>query len=1033
MSLSVNGPGRSRAVSTAIVPQPRDNDISGLVDVLRLIDKSSYEGLIDGLEESTVLQQLRHILKDDNDLHGSKGGFRRVGGHQVLLTLMTSLVESFVAQEPSTSTNRRLLQNLGQLFGVLTASLEGHAGNQRFFRSGPNGDGWSRLTDLAVSVATKIGEVREETAAVQSFLGLLLVAATGEETVADTYLSSTKSFTGTISTPISSDQLAHLQDWVGSALGQSIGLVLPEFLGILVAVWRATRGSDARLIDYALPLSLKIIVDVSRHNLVAAHLVGLSSTILPLLFGDNQSAEQRKLWKELALLLYQEGPSSLEEAGHLYANARSGTEASLFLLEAIRNSRRPPSIQFDLSNYGYSSVELTTLGKLFPPTEAAGYTLSIWARFDEFDATAHTTLFGAFDRSQSCFVLVYLEKDTHHLILQSAIRGSRPSVRFKSTAFKPGQWYHIGIVHKRPRTTSSSKAFLFVDGEFAEQQKANYPSIPPSDRGQRLKVQAFFGTPHDLSPASTGGVCSSKWSLASAHLISDALSDDLMAVFYNLGPHYHGNFQDCLGGFQTYKASAALNLRNEMLHPGKEDNSELIHAIRQKASDLIAEAGVLISISPSSVLDSDDRNHIDESQLVKSLSKLAAKNLVAYTRSGSNAVAINGAIPAINDALTQARGVGMLMGEPTVAVPQPLEDAAWRLGGCAPVGLSLVAFATTTEEVVVAVDILFETIRASWRNSDIMERERGYEILAMLLKNKLSPSADASKPVSILPTVALDRPGVYLKLLGSVLDFVGYNPHQKDHSVINNPMAYKTLLIDCNLWRCGPPPVQELYFEQFQVFASLSIHSRFNLKRLARMRVLRRLLEALKSEPVSKLAMQAYIETFRVLLPQAISAELLRSIALFITYAVNKRHQGLPSRRGTRRTTRPRTASNPSPSRTSDEPGNYLTHFEIGMEVLRLYSELLCQKGDDSLIKRFAKTVTNKWLLYLLAESSPEVVVLSTRILARLLVVHGDAYVKKLKDRSGGFAILAHRLKRWWHLPALWPCCFAILFDVDVA
>src|SRR6202044_3085269 len=63
----------------------------------------------------------------------------------------------------------------------------------------------------------------------------------------------------------------------------------------------------------------------------------------------------------------------------------------------------------------------------------------------------------------------------------------------------------------------------------------------------------------------------------------------------------------------------------------------------------------------------------------------------------------------------------------------------------------------------------------------------------------------------------------------------------------------------------------------------------------------------------------------------------------------------------------------------------------------------------------------------------PEVVVLSMRILVRLLVLHGDAYVKKFKDKSGGFSILAHRLRRWWHLPALWPTCFALLFGLDVA
>lgn len=28
---------------------------------------------------------------------------------------------------------------------------------------------------------------------------------------------------------------------------------------------------------------------------------------------------------------------------------------------------------------------------------------------------------------------------------------------------------------------------------------------------------------------------------------------------------------------------------------------------------------------------------------------------------------------------------------------------------------------------------------------------------------------------------------------------------------------------------------------------------------------------------------------------------------------------------------------------------------------------------------------------------------------------------------------MRHRLKRWWHLPTLWPLCFAILFGQDVA
>lgn len=67
-----------------------------------------------------------------------------------------------------------------------------------------------------------------------------------------------------------------------------------------------------------------------------------------------------------------------------------------------------------------------------------------------------------------------------------------------------------------------------------------------------------------------------------------------------------------------------------------------------------------------------------------------------------------------------------------------------------------------------------------------------------------------------------------------------------------------------------------------------------------------------------------------------------------------------------------------------------------------------------------------------MSEDEPQVVVMASKILARLLVIHGSSYTKKFSEKSGGFTIMRHRLKRWWYIPALWPICFAILFGVDV-
>lgn len=106
---------------------------------------------------------------------------------------------------------------------------------------------------------------------------------------------------------------------------------------------------------------------------------------------------------------------------------------------------------------------------------------------------------------------------------------------------------------------------------------------------------------------------------------------------------------------------------------------------------------------------------------------------------------------------------------------------------------------------------------------------------------------------------------------------------------------------------------------------------------------------------------------------------------------------------------------------------------DLGIAILNLLSEFLCDPQNPHEIVRFAKNVTGKWLLYLLAETDQHVVVLSAKILARLLVINGPPYVKKFGDKTGGFTVMKNRLRHWWNTPGVWTICFAILFDRDVA
>ncbi|KAH8701772.1 Beige/BEACH domain protein [Talaromyces proteolyticus] len=1023
---------RSSSPSPSTTPERVLSELTPAIQSLQTICNNDPFDLHCALTTTEHILRLRHSLIDSDRPRESQDALRSLGGFQTLLDLARHLAELYDPAVQSGDDRKNLLTLFKDILAVLSVSLKDHPGNRRYFAKRIGCGGPVSIEKTLRLFVDKIDDGKPLPSDVEQLYGAILAAALNQETVGEIFTALSAKYTSALQSLTS----ATIRSGVDKILGSEETVELQEFIGPLVRTWlyQVSKGVDYPVQRLAIPACLCRLAKNSRENIMALHATGILSLFLPIIFDGNLTEHEKALYEEIASLLCIQGINKLDDAIYLYQRACDSPQASQFLLHAIQVSKGPSSIEFNLSSHGYSSIEIPTLGRPFPPLSSSGYTLSVWARFDHFDPRSHTTIFGAFDSRQTCFVLAYLEKDTRHFILQTSINGQRPSIRFKSTTFETGRWYHICVIHRRPRATTASRASLFVDGEFAEQLKIDYPSTPVARSSHKHpRVQAFLGTPQDLAVSLGKGVCTSKWSLAGATLFEDTFSDDLVSVFYHLGPRYYGNFQDCLGSFQTYKASAALNLRNESLHPGKEEHSDIITAIRQKASGLVHESSFLLNISPTAILDDDDSNHIDESQLVKSLSKQAAKNLQQMIKSGRNAIAINGATPAINDALTRSHGVAVLTGDPVVSVPQALDDASWRIGGCAAVHLNMLQTATTSESTSLAVQILFEAVEDSWRNSEAMERENGYGILALLLREKLGFPQSTQSGLSKTSTVCSDnreRSALAIELLRHILSFVGYNFEEPSKSIITNPLAYRVLLVDLDVWRFGEPSLLQMYYSQFTTFAVESQHHRFNAKRLSRMRVNKRLLDALKGEDFTEETLGLFIPAFRSLFESCVSAELLRSLSLFITFALHEEKvPKLNKRKSLRFDSRVRQSSNSS-DRSSKK---IMSKSKIGLELLRMYTNYLCVPGDYITIKKFARAVTNKWLLYLICEDEPAVVVLATTILARLIVVHGSGYSKKLADKSGGYAILKSRLKRRWNIAMLWPIFFGVLFGLDVA
>ncbi len=834
--------------------------------------------------------RIRQSLLESKGAVPIKDTFRHLNGFHSLIATLNCLAQEYANFESIADEELAIIKSLLQaIFDVLTAALQSHKGNQKYFRQRVDEGGWLALQRcLNTMLEGKLNDRAGLGTLTDKIFGCLLACALEDEAMTD-FFSHLKRHSAAIrSRKINPSRSSRAQSSSSSMTQSELGsdypqvqnpggihdflkrevsnlaiLYNPAAILVMFGLWKSAlensmQGNDSSWnVDISLgaPSVMNYIAGLSTQNLAALHGTGLLRAVLESLLKMSADDPYFQELNGLSTALLQLGVANVDDACFLYRHAHSSALIGELLLMSLKSSRSPSYVHFDLSLNGFASIELPGIGRAFPPTSSSsGYTLSLWFQMVQFDNNSHTTIFGAFDASQTCFVLVYLEKDTHNLILQTSVTSSRPSVRFKSASFKEHRWYHVVIAHRRPKTTSSSRASLFVDGEFVEQVKSQYPATPPLANGssegpessssrKSSAIQAFLGTPQDLASHLGKGLVSTQWRLASANLFADVLSDDLIAVYYELGPRYTGNYQDCLGSFQTYRASAVLNLRNESLHPGKEEKSDILSAIRSKAGALLPESKILLNISAAVVLDDNDENNIDETHLLKFISKTAGKNLRNVTRGGRNALAINGAIPSINEALLHSSGFAVLTGDPTVIVPQALDDAAWRIGGCAAVGLALLEVSRTSDEVLRALEILFESVQENWRNSEAMERENGFGVLSTLLNTKMASGTIDNPKTStspMPPSSDQSSPSEFsLKILTKILRFVGYRVDKPEESVIINPLAYRILLVDNENWRNAEPPVQKLYYEQFVSFALRSKFHQFNAKRLARMRELR--------------------------------------------------------------------------------------------------------------------------------------------------------------------------------------------------
>lgn len=1032
MALRVGRTVRPRSSTGASRGLNHDEQFTETAHLIERLRRASCDQGIDLTAVSDLLLTLNLNLDREP---AAKDIFRHGSGFEVILDLIQR------STSPGTLGLDTRAALLNDVLETLSKALVDHRGNQKYFSSFL--DGWIALSSGCASLVDSLLEDasgnEQISSLIQSLLGLTLGAGYFD---AD--------WTG-------------LRDEPPRRFGPVIQNREACSIAVHVAVqaFEKTSGEAQERQGEMLSELLRKIADLanlSTRNKVSLWHTDILARVTSFFVGQSGSSESRENACRTAAILAGLGISGLNNVALLLRAAADSDPAREFLLDVLRRSKDPAFVQFDLTLHGYASIEFPSLPRAFPPI--VGYALTLWLRIDEFDPICHTTLFGAFDSTQACFLLLYLEKDSHQLIIQTSVRSSRPSVRFKRARFATGQWYHVALVHRKATSDPRhSPVSLFVDGEFAEQIKCTYPEAPPesSDRTNDSPaaslgtkhtnpVQAFFGTPHDLALKTGRNLVKSQWSMGNAHLYQAPLTDEFVAVHYRLGPRYSGNMQDCLGPLLTYRASAELNRYNELLHPDKSDKSDIVIATEEYGSKVMPEHRLLLSVSPSTVIDLDSERNGSTSAWceIDRKASLRLKQIAQKT----NAIAINGAIASVRDGMKSAHGAGILTGDPVVALPKAFDDATWCLVGTVPALIRLLASTNSKAAFIQAVRIVFECIKDNWRISEAMEKGNGFGMLAMVIREKLGfDSGSAGQAITHRPASMLsfeDRQTLPSELLGLILDFIGYDKHRPENSMIVNPMAYRVLLVDFDTWRRCDIATQRLYYAQFAQFAVQNIHHGFNQKRLTRMRVTRKLIDALKSEEVGVETVPYVMKSIKALMDNNAAGSTYKDLAMFVAYGLQE-ERALPVRPplglATIVSLRQRTASwarnsrhsrpstpggqSPQPSR----PG--VSRADLAFHVLELLSDVLCEDQSGLALRRFNKVIPNRWLLHLLAETDVRVVDLAVGIMCRSLMVLRSEFKTPFVDKNGGFTTLRSRMKIFWRSPNVWLCCFAMLFGRD--
>ncbi|KAH3679286.1 hypothetical protein WICMUC_001110 [Wickerhamomyces mucosus] len=422
--------------------------------------------------------------------------------------------------------------------------------------------------------------------------------------------------------------------------------------------------------------------------------------------------------------------------------------------------------------------------------------------------------------------------------LSVGVKNSKLVLYFKSTLLEvvesvflqEDKYYHFVLIHESSSSSiSRAKLRLFIDAELVHTSRCPYPI----NLNFNISAPALSNT--TKVTLELGGV-NCDFEMTNCIIITDRASHEWIILSFLLGKAYSYTFQDP-------NALKFLNHENRALF-----NIKLIEASKKIGTKydlddlriVINKDDILINVNKSFL---HKVCEIDGLELKSSSANFLIKNHPRFYQS------------------------------------QNISELFYAVSSVQ-IFLEVIESTGTMDELYQSTEILLQLVNSNWRLIQEFESISGYSLLSTILKLKKFQF----------------KQNLSSKFLKLFLNHNGYDPLKPHNSVITNLLGYDSLVVDFQLWE--PLSKTEITAEDYELlkflltqislFSSESQNASFNVLKLKKIKVVKRLLNFLSQQYFPEEFKKEIQTTLSGLIKSNLSSEIIKTLSSSIIYSLSK-------------------------------------------------------------------------------------------------------------------------------------------------